>query len=257
MIENSMRTFCWCLLLTLLAALVYPAGAAFRPRFSLDFSSFHATDIVMVRTVSDNETFEVVESWKGDVGVGVRLVIPELRPAANAIPISAYAQSRTGDSVSEMLPKQPLGSRMILFLSKSTTQESTPSNRQNTALRGWLPSDRMHSMKASIVWVDGNGLYFFTQGSNPGQSTLDTLPYSLERLRNRVSEIVDIQREMAMALAAQDGHQRAEALKLYVRSEIFPFSTLPFNSWVCLGLQLCRRFGECWTTPTSPTKHRN
>lgn len=217
-----MRTFCWCSVLALLSALVYPAGAAVRPRFSLDFSSFHATDIVMVRTLSDAESFEVVESWKGNVGVGERLVIPELRPAANGVPISAYPQSWPRSNVWETIPKQPLGSSMILFLRSSASEGPTPNSPRLSGRRGWLPSDVMNSMKASVVWIDGNQMYCFTQRWNPGPSILDSLPYSLERLRNRVSEIVDIQRNMAMALAMRDGHQRAEALKTYVRSEIVP-----------------------------------
>lgn len=221
-VENSMRNLGLCSVLTLLSALVYPAGAAIRPSFSLDFSSFQATDIVMVRTVSDDDAFEVAESWKGNVRVGERLVIPELRPAANAAPISAYPQSWPRGIGWEAIPKQPLGSRMILFLRRSTSEGPASNGPQTKVSRGWLPSDLMNSMKASVVWIDGNQLYCFRQQLNPGPSTLNTLSYSLERLRSRVSEISDIQRDMGTALAARDGHQRAEALKPYVLSEIFP-----------------------------------
>jgi hypothetical protein len=48
------------------------------------------------------------------------------------------------------------------------------------------------------------------------------LPYSIEQVRNRVAEIISIQKDMAVALATKDGHERAESLKPYVRSEMFP-----------------------------------
>ena len=64
-IKNRMRTFHfhW-LLAILLPALTSPAGAAIQPAFSLDFSSFHATDVVVVQTMLDEDSFEVVEAWK-------------------------------------------------------------------------------------------------------------------------------------------------------------------------------------------------
>lgn len=209
-------------MLALLLALGYPAGAAIRPSFVLDYSSFHATDIVLVRTVTDGDSFEVVESWKGTCGVGERIVIPELRPTANALPITAYPQGWPNINGWETIPRQPLGSRMILFLRNSASQPNPPHSPQANARGGWLPSDLMNSMKASVVWIDGVQMYGFRQNINPGPSTLDTLPYSLEQVRNRVSEVVGIQRDMATALAVPNGHQSAEALKPYVRSEIFP-----------------------------------
>lgn len=214
-----MRTFCWCSFLALLPTLVYPAGAAIGPSFSLDYSSFHSTDIVMVRTVSDDDSFEVVESWKGDIGIGDRLVIPELRPAADALPISAYPPSWPNSLRWEAIPKQPLGSRMILFLRRNASGGPPLESDRVSARRVWLPSDVMRSMKASVVWIDGNHMYCFTRVHEP--SALDPMPESLVGLRNRVSEILDIQRDMAMATSSLDGHQRAEALKPYARSEIF------------------------------------
>lgn len=219
---RAMRTSPWCLILALLLVLPYPAGAAIRPSFVLDYSSFHATDIVLVRTVTDGASFEVLESWKGACGVGESIVLPELRPSANALPITVYPQSWPNGNGWETIPKQPPGSRMILFLRKSASQPNPRHSSQSDGRIGWQPSNLMNSWKASVVWVDGLQMYGFRQNINPGPSTLDTLPYSLEQLRKRVSEVVGIQRDMATALVVRDGHQRAEALKPYVRSEIFP-----------------------------------
>lgn len=191
-----------------------PSTAAVRPAFSLDYSAFHATDIVMVRTTSDGAIFEVVEAWKGNLPAGEHLVIPELRPDPNAAPISAYTQSSPQGVDREALPNQPPGSSMILFL--RNTQSSASSRSK------WLPSDLMNSMKASAVWIDGNHIYCFEQTFNPGPSILNTSARSTLYLHDRVSQIAGIQRELRDVLAMQDARQRAEALKQYAYSSIFP-----------------------------------
>jgi hypothetical protein len=67
-----MRIFrvCWSLLL--LAILAHPAFPGIRASFSLDYSAWGATHIVLVVTTPNDDTFEVVESWKGDLRVGER-----------------------------------------------------------------------------------------------------------------------------------------------------------------------------------------
>jgi hypothetical protein len=217
-----MRTLRWWSLLTLLSALISPAGAAVRPSFSLDYSSFHATDILLVQTGSDGDSFAVVESWKGNVGVGENLIIPELRPSADGLPISAYPASWPDSNGWEAVPKQPPGSRMILFLRRNASGGPPHESDSVSGRHVWLPSDLMHSMKASVVWVEGSRMYCFTQHFNPGPTTLNVMPGSPGELRTRVAEVVETQRNMEMALAATEEHQRAEALKPYVRSGIFP-----------------------------------
>jgi hypothetical protein len=211
--------------LILLLVLAHPAFSAIRPSFSLDYSSWHATDIVLVVTIPVDGTFEVTESWKGNLTVGKRLVIPELRPAPNAIPISRYPQSWSGavrGGLSELIPREPVGSRMILFL-KSGADEEAPTNRTDrTERRRWKPSNLFGSMNASVVWIDGNQLYSFTQLMNPGPSVLFASRDSEARLRNRVAEINGIQENMTTAIAVKDGEERAERLKPYVRSDVFP-----------------------------------
>ena len=215
-----MRTFHfhW-LLAILLPALTSPAGAAIQPAFSLDFSSFHATDVVVVQTMLDEDSFEVVEAWKGNLSVGDRLVIPELRPAANALPNPAHPLSWTSGAVWETIPKQSPGSRMILFLRSKAPEGPTSSGAQAGVRRGWLPSDMMNWMMASVMWMHGNQLYYLIRESNAGPSILYASKYSPEAVRNRVSEIVKNQRDMAVVLTTPNSGQRAEALKPFVRSE--------------------------------------
>ena len=109
--------------LILLAIVAIPLDASIRPSFDLDPCSWNATHIVLARTTANEGVFSVVESWKGDLKPGESLELPELKPNENAVPISSYPkpagfdlQDRMG--ISEQIPRQPSGSRMILFLKK-------------------------------------------------------------------------------------------------------------------------------------------
>jgi hypothetical protein len=217
-----MRIFKVCWFLILLVELVHPAFPAIRPSFRLDHSSWHATHIVLAITTPQDGTFKVVESWKGDLRVGDRIVIPELRLEPSAVPISRYPKEWTeavGGGISEQIPREPAGSSVFLFL-KSSADGQVPTIKTDERRR-WWPSDIMGTMKASVVWADGDQLYCFTQLTNPGPSVLSALPYSEEKLRNRVAEIVGVQRDLTAAFP-KDGEERPELFKPYVRSDVFP-----------------------------------
>ena len=164
----------------------------------------------------------MVEAWKGDARLGDRLDVPELMPLPAAVPIARYPQKweiviRGG--VSEQIPRQPVGSRMILFL-KNTTDDSGTSG--TTVFNTWEPAELMHDMKASVVWIEGEHLWCFQQPSNPGPSLLLQCPDSIEKFHARVDEITAVQREMNIVLSIGEGRSRAEQLKPYVHSEVFP-----------------------------------
>src|SRR5262249_11515541 len=99
----------------LLPALVFgfahSAFAGIRPSFSLDYCSWHATDIVLVEVTPSPGSFRVVESWKGDLEAGSPVVVPELQPAADAMEIAAYPRTFRG-GVDERIPAQRAGARM-------------------------------------------------------------------------------------------------------------------------------------------------
>ena len=210
--------------LFLLFVLSHPAFPAIRPSFKLDYSSWHSTHIVLAITTPAGGTFEVIESWKGDLRVGERLAIPELRPAPDAIPISRYPKSWSDavrGGISELIPREHVGSRMVLFLRRA--DETLGANgREKVRAQVWKPSDLMDRMNASVIWIDGDQLYYLTQLSNPGPSVLLTFPDSETKVRNRVAEINQIQENMTVALATTDGAERAERLKPYVRSDVLP-----------------------------------
>jgi hypothetical protein len=97
------------------------------------------THIVLVITTPGEGTFKVLESWKGDLQAGERLVIPELVPAPNAIPISRFPKSwweAVRGGVSELIPSEPVGSHMVLFLNTGADEQSAnEQNRQSRASR--------------------------------------------------------------------------------------------------------------------------
>lgn len=216
----KLKTLGWSAILILVIAPT--AFGAIRPSFRLDHSAWKATHIVIAVTTATDGTFEVVESLKGNLHVGARLVIPDLRPLDEAGPITAYLASP--ESVlcqpgSRLIPKQPVGSRVILFLVGGADESHSDVKAE---VGGWKPSDIMDSMQASVVWIEGSNLYAFEQVMNPGLPLLCQLRESETDVRNRVAEVAQIQSQIAVALLVPDGADRAERLKQYVSSDIFP-----------------------------------
>jgi hypothetical protein len=204
---------CWSLIL--LAVFSQPSFAGIRPSFEADSEAWRSTDIVLVLTSSNDGVFEVIETWKGDLRAGERIVVPELIPTAHSIPISHYPDSwpdTLKSTVVEQVPREPEGSRMVLFLRRNS---SRPGHTE------WEPANFMDSMKASAVWINGGRLFCFTQVMNPGPSILQIMgSYSEESLRKRVSEVSRTQKQMKLVLAAPESEERARLLTSYVHSDI-------------------------------------
>lgn len=222
-----MRLACLCRHLVIIGLVALATNRAFcgiRPSFMLDYSSWHATHIVLVTTTTDGATFEVLESWKGDLKTGERIVIPQLRPAQKAIAVSLYPKSweeAVNGGVNEGIPKQLPGSRMVLFL-RSSGESPTREGPERTARHLWEPADLFSEMKTAALWIDGSQVYGFVQLMNPGPSVLFDLSISEQRVRERVLEVGNAQQELAHCIAESDGANRAECLKPYAKTDIFP-----------------------------------
>lgn len=201
------------LLLALLFSFVPPNLAGIRPSFSLDYCSWHATDIVLVEVTPKPGVFRVMESWKGSLNAGNLVTVPELQAPTGATETVAYpkefADIMKGE-LSEQIPAQRVGSQMFLFLKK------TPAASSNH----WEPADIFAEMKTSAVWIDVGQLYAFRQLVNPGPSVLGPLDMSPDKMRDRVREIGRIQLELMKVTAIEDGAARAEGLKVYVSSDV-------------------------------------
>ena len=208
--------------LMLLSSISHQAFPDNRNSSPLDDLAWAATRVVLVVTTATDGTFEVLESWKGDLRVGERVIVPELRPASDAIPIARYPKSfleAARGGVSELIPRQPVGAHMILFLRCSTGQREQTREMHGPAGCRWEPLDPMLTMKASAVWIDNGRLFRFTKFSVPGPTFLYEFPESQQTLQSRVAEIKAIQDEMATALA-KHGAERAELLQPYVHSAV-------------------------------------
>lgn len=193
----------------LILAIAPTALGGIRPSFRLDHSAWKATHIVIAVTTATDGTFEVVESLKGDLHVGARLVIPDLRPLDEARPIAYYLESQESllcHPGSDLIPKQQVGARVILFLVGGSHEHPS----EGKAEVEWKPSDIMDSMQASVVWIDSSGLYAFEQVMNPGLPLLCQLRESETDVRNRVAEVAQIQAQIAVDLSVPDGAERAE-----------------------------------------------
>ena len=200
------------LLPTLLFGLLHPTLAGIRPSFSLDHCSWHATNILLVELTPKPGVFRVMESWKGDLEAGNTVVVPDLQPPTGAMDISAYPKpfdEIQNGGLNEQIPAQPVGSRMVLFLKKEVGSSEQ-----------WRPADFSGEMKTSAVWIEGAQLYRFQQVMNPGPSVLVPWDMGLDKMKDRVREILRTQLELAKVVAMADSVARAEGLKVYVRSDL-------------------------------------
>ena len=221
----------WCRIL--LVALSQSCFAMLRALFSLDSASWSAPNIVLVETTPIDGTFRVLESWKGDLSAGSHVVIPDLIPKLNALPISAYPNlwappDRSG--IAEQIPRQPAGSRLVLFLRRNKLEAR---DAQKSEWVGWVTQAEKDSMKISAVWIDAGATYFFAERFTSGPFSLTVLgeydreekrfePYSEESLKQYVEKVLRVQSEMTAILAEKDGRTRALRLKPYVTSKILP-----------------------------------
>ena len=223
-----------CLPLILLAVYHRPAFAAIRPSFALDYCAWHATHVVLVEASPKDSVFVVVESWTGELQPGDHITVPELKPAPGAMPISLYPR-RTDffapdeSGISEQIPRQPVGSRMVLFLKKEEGSEASTPPANTESGEKWRPADFSNQMKTSVVWIDCGYLYNFQQVMNPGPSVLTRLDTSLQKMKDRVTEINRIHQEVAKVVSIGNSGARAEGLKPYVHSEVYEAQRLALN----------------------------
>lgn len=214
-------------LVVFLALLPTPVFAAIRPSFTGDNEAWRSTDIVMVSISPTDGTFVVEEVWKGDLRSGVRVTFPELIPAADAKSVSRYPgiwqENPTADrtAIAVQVPRQPVDSRMILFLKREPSTSQEPE---------WEPGNWMGSMKASVVWIGGGQLWSFIQVANPGPSVLQPMgSTSLQQLRDRITTVLHTQKTIQSVLDVQDGARRAELLKPYLHSDVHAAKRLAFE----------------------------
>ncbi len=198
--------------------------AGIRPSFNVDQCSWNATHIILVQTTSNDSVFSIVESLKGDLRPGDSLELPDLMPKEDAVSIPNNAKPpgyRMEDvsGISEQVPRQPIGSRLILFLKK---QVETGSGVQVK----WVAA--AESMKVSVLWIDDRKAYCFQQWTNPGPSALSQCirwparSSDVDVFTARIQEVVQMQRELTEALALKDANLRVQRVGFIALSTVLP-----------------------------------
>ena len=209
-------------LLPVFAVLLVPVFGGFRPSFGLEYPSWNATHIALVEITPHDGDFIVLESWKGDLKAGEHINVPQLIPGPHAVPITPLDKDLLALPI-ETIPKQPPGSRMVLFLMRPV--QST-SNATISKTAEWQPADIFHDMSTSVIWLYGSQLFVFRQWNNPGPSLLSRWDSSLESVHERVVEIIATKKSLYAVLRLEDKAKRAEQLKPYVHSDVLPAKRL-------------------------------
>ena len=214
-----------CMLLSVISAT--SLNASFRPTFNLDGCSWNATHIVLVQTTGNEGIFSVVESWKADLKPGESLELSELKPKENAVPIPSYPKPagfdlQDGMGISEQIPRQPVGSRMILFLKEQKVSGAGTSAK-------WGPASAWGGIKVSVLWIDGGKAFCFQQSENPGPSALSqcwrwpaATSSDVAVFSARIQEVLQAQRDLAETLALKDVDVRAERLGRVALGDVYP-----------------------------------
>lgn len=222
------RHFCFCLCVLLAGSTAGVCGI--RPSFMLDYSSWHATNIVVVTPLGQDGIFQVLESWKGDLLPGTVLSVPELAPEPTAVSIDRYPEQPSYE-ISTKVPVTYPGSKIVLYLKGDTITASSTGKA-----RHWAPSNPLDNMKASAAWIRDGLAYGFVQIFNPGESVFVRLQYVTElnasgmrmvlltesSLKERTFDVLRLHQQMDAAVTIQDRAARAEALKSFADSRIRP-----------------------------------
>jgi hypothetical protein len=211
--------------LILLATGPIPLHAALGPSFNVDGCSWNATHIVLVQTTANEGVFSVAESWKGDLKPGDLFEVPELKPNQNAVPISSYPRRAGFDlqdksGISEQTPRQPIGSRMVLFLKKQAESGTGTPVKWGPASAG--------GMKLSVLWIDGGKAFCFQRwGPTGGPNVLSPCVWWPVRSSDvavftaRIQEVLQAQVNLAQTLALKNVDVRAERLGSIALSNVY------------------------------------
>ena len=170
------------------------------PSFDLDKCSWTASHIVVV-TEGDkiDGDVEVLESWKGDLKKGDKLIIPEL---------AAFAPEKER-VVSPWLLRDKLApgdathvtcSRIILFLVKNGEKKGAV----QPARIKWGAAGMWQEMYASMVWIEKGQAYAFAQEMNPGGCLLHPWRKTEREVKHRVDQVINKQEELSKALSLGD-----------------------------------------------------
>ncbi len=204
-----MRRLIWLVVVLLPALLTSGASAAERPSFWDRYSAWHATHVVVV-----DRDGKVLESWKGNLKTGQKIVLKPLR-----IPQTPQVAARHAAGPNDL--KAVTGQRMILFLRRGA--------------KGWEPASLFGGMTVSVVWVEGTRAYAFVQEQNPGASEVVPLRQTEGDLKDIVRQAVRVQAALERAVAEPDRAKRARALVPFLDEPTYGSRGAAFDALAACG----------------------
>ncbi|HDZ39334.1 MAG TPA: hypothetical protein ENH62_13830 [Marinobacter sp.] len=213
---KNTTTFAGWLCVVLFAATGH-SRAGIRPSFSLNHSTWHATDIVVA---SEGDTVDgtvsVLEVWKGRLAPGKVLSIPALARFAKKETRTVKPGWIPVPRDDKATPVVLSGRRMVLFLKRATPVAAK--GKQPEPVR-WAPTSLFGGMHVSVVWIERGKTYSFVQIMNPGPSMLTGGRRSEKEMKKSVSLIMQTQQALASIAAVADPRKRARDATKYVRSD--------------------------------------
>jgi hypothetical protein len=178
--------------------------AGMRPSFSLEYSAWNATHIVIAAEGEEIDgKLEILEPLKGDLGAGEMIFLNQLAglKTENSRQICEdWNLKSSGKFVS--------GSRMILFLRKD-----------NDSKEIWKPTDLFDELKTSVMWIENDKAYAFEQIANPGPSLLIDLGQTESEVKTRILEIIQKRNSFDRAFEIKGTKSMFENLRQFFTAE--------------------------------------
>ncbi|HEY0426447.1 MAG TPA: hypothetical protein VGC76_01450 [Pyrinomonadaceae bacterium] len=184
----------------------FETKAAIRPSFSLEYSAWNATEVV-VATEGDeiDGNFTVLENLKGELYTNQTISVPEL--ASFKSDDSRLVEDEWDSDEKTTAPRYVSGAKMILFLKKDARSDK------------WKSAALFGDMNVSVVWLEAGKAFGFIQVMNPGASVLIELEKSETEIRDKAFEIIELQNSFNNVLKIKDKAKRAEALERFVYTD--------------------------------------
>jgi len=203
----------------LLVAIASPTSAYLRPTFSLDYSMWKATHIVLA-TEGDliDGRLRVVESWRGNLEPDTEIILPELARFWDAESRRVIWWQRR-DLPEPYYARVVSGSRMVLFLVEpEPTDQATSSDSKP---RAWLPAtpSGYGGFEVSVAWLERGEAYAFYK-CLPGPPLLDHLGPGID-MKARVVAFDVIQAHLRKAVAGRDPVRAVQSFFAFLRQKFY------------------------------------
>jgi hypothetical protein len=154
--------------------------AGIRPSFSLENSTWTASDIIVVKDDGEQRPrVTVEETWKGTLKPGDAIELVGLAAADAPKQTLAWNDSAFPDPVA--------GRKIVFFLRRQTTVENAfPRTTGKWVGVSWSERD----LWASAAFIDGDAVQVFWQTMNPGPSTLQSNGITAGVLKSEVGSVL-------------------------------------------------------------------